>query len=332
MKITPVSDALGVRVDGLDLSKPLDEATISELKALWAEHLVLVFSGQELSTAQHAEFAQNFGHLVEHPLTSGIPLPKEGRLPGVRGELREALPVTQRSRTNSWHTDISFMDIPPSFSLMYGVSPIEREDVDDDTCFANCQKAYETLSPGLKQFLERTRAVHSGKGLLTATRGGGRNSSGNFVGSKDGVKFGAENEKELGVPVETLHPCVRVHPESKRPGLYLYKGLRFEGWTKEESRPLVDQLVDHATKEENVYRHKWRKGDLVCWDNRGVLHLGPPSHKFPKDVKRYMVRLAVTPPEESRPSGISEVSPPGLGLERTALLEELKVLDGQSRL
>ena len=74
-----------------------------------------------------------------------------------------------------------------------------------------------------------------------------------------------------------------------------------EGWTKKESSPLLKMLVDHATKEENVYRHRWKKGDLVCWDNRSVMHRGPPPDQFPAGVVRDLVRTTVIPTGEHRP-------------------------------
>ena len=82
-------------------------------------------------------------------------------------------------------------------------------------------------------------------------------------------------------------------------------GTGAEGWTKEESKVVLRQLYEHATREENVYRHKWKKGDLVCWDNRCTMHKGPPTHLFPPKVMRDMVRTNVTPAVEIRPQAAS---------------------------
>ena len=97
--------------------------------------------------------------------------------------------------------------------------------------------------------------------------------------------------------LEQVHPCVRAHPETGRPALFLNHNFtdRFEGWTRKESRPLMDALIQHASRDENVYRHKWKKGDVVCWDNRSVMHQGPPNHLFPPGVIRDMSRTTVIP-------------------------------------
>ena len=104
--------------------------------------------------------------------------------------------------------------------------------------------------------------------------------------------------------MEQAHPCVRRHPESGRAALFV-NGIftkRFEGWTEDESTPLLRALVAHASRAENVYRHEWREGDVVCWDNRCTMHSGPESEKFPETAVREFLRTTVTPRTEERPA------------------------------
>lgn len=297
MKIIRLSEALGARVEGLDLSKPLDEATVKSLKQAWRDHLVLVFPDQHLTPADQVKFSAYFGNVVEHPMTRNMPAPQRG----IRSQQREVSLITQHARTNNWHQDMSCMEVPFTFSLLYGIQPLEMEGVDDDTCFCNMYKAYDSLSPGLRGFLEPRRAVHSG-GYLIDPKSKNKN-----YRNRDGTIHGAQSEEEMGMAVEQLHPCVRIHPETKKPLLYVNLGFTttFEGWSTEESKPLIKQIINTATQDTNVYRHKWQKNDLLCWDNRAVMHLGPPSQTWPKNAKRYMVRSTVIPFDEVRPYGLA---------------------------
>lgn len=310
MRITRICDALGARVEGVDCSKPLDAQTVDQLKHAWREHHVLVFPDQELTTQQQAAFSLNFGKFFEHPTTWTRPTPSSGPRSEVREiariQLKKGGRAENYSPNSGWHSDVTSAPVPPSFSILYGKQPLLMEGVDDDTCYCNIHAAYDTLSAGMKEFLSKTGAVHTGLGFLK-----GRNfkaNQGYHVGKDGGAAALSDEErsqKELGMPLEQVHPCVRLHPETGRPALYINANFtdRFEGWTRQESKPLLEALVVHAAKEENIYRHKWKKNDLVCWDNRSVMHRGPPNHLFPPGVLRDLVRTTVTPEDESRPIG-----------------------------
>lgn len=170
---------------------------------------------------------------------------------------------------------------------------------DGDTLFSSSYAAYESLSPGLRAFLQSTRAVHSGAFLLNPRYG-----AKNYEGKNNaGAAYRSEGGDGFDIPIEQLHPCVRKHPETGRPCLFVNGGFtkRFEGWTDEESAPLIQQLVQHAGREEHLYRHKWSAGDLVCWDNRCTMHKGPSPKQFPKDAVREFIRTTVTNRAEARP-------------------------------
>jgi len=292
MRVVKICEALGARIEGVDISQPLDNDTVEAIKQVWREHLVIVFPNQELTPEQQLGFSRYFGEIVEHPMTAHLPAPTEG----LRAEHREMLPVTEGSRTNAWHTDITGLAVPPTFSILYGKKPLEMEGVDEDTHFSNQYRALEELSPGLRSFLEKRQAFHSlrrhgvTKGLQSNNKYGG-----NSAETK-------EEEDKSGLPDEEAHPCVRTHPETGRPLLYVNVNIdRFDGWTAEESTPLLNQLVTLATQEKNVYKHHWKKGDVVCWDNRCTMHKGPPSELFPPGAERFLIRTTVIPKEEVRP-------------------------------
>lgn len=216
MKITKCCEALGARIEGLDLSKPLDADTVEALKAAWREHLVLVFPNQELTNAQQLAFSENFGDIMEHPQTEGTPQPKEG----LRAEHPALLPVTQESGTNSWHTDITGMEIPPTFSILYGKAPILIEGVDEDTLFCNQYRTLEALSPGLQEFLKGKNAIHTLKGYQRGNAPLVRGKNLGLREEEDDFLAGRE-AKVFSMPSEQTHPCVRVHPETGRLSCYL---------------------------------------------------------------------------------------------------------------
>ncbi len=157
------------------------------------------------------------------------------------------------ARNDFWHSDISYAERPPMASALYALEVPEGY---GDTLWCNMVAAYERLSDGLKDLLATLKAMHSAE-LLARRAAAGDNNSRGF---------------ELPAPV--AHPVVRTHPESGQRALYVNPAYttRFEDMTEAESGPLLDFLYARATPEENVYRHHWRPGDLVLWDNRTTMH------------------------------------------------------------
>lgn len=151
-----------------------------------------------------------------------------------------------------WHTDASYMRKPSSSTLLYSIMTPSNG---GDTEFANMYAAYEALSPEMKERIGSLRAVHSWEQS--------RHNSGS--------RPATEEEKRKAPPV--AHPLVRTHPDTHRKALYLgVHTSHIEGMDVEEGRKLLADLLDHATQDRFVYRHKWQTGDLVMWDNRCLLH------------------------------------------------------------
>ena len=245
----PLCGALGAEIAGVDLSQPLSGALFAEIEAAFHEHIVLVFPGQHWTPAQQVAFTGRFGPVEEHPLRSRPGLPEQPEVlvlvnkPGTRG-----------ARNDIWHSDISFWETPPLGSVLYGIEVPEGY---GDTMFCNMAAAYEALSPALRAVLRPLRALHSAAGLAARNNAGDNNAS-----------------PIAQVPDPVSHPVVRTHPGSGKLALYVNPWFteRFEGMTAEESRPLLDFLAAQATRPENVYRHRWRQGDVVMWDNRAAMH------------------------------------------------------------
>lgn len=283
----------------------------------------MVFPNQELTGDQQLRFSENFGIIMEHPSTAGTKAPSEG----IRAQHRELLPVTSETNNNAWHTDITGMEKPPSLAILYGKQPLLIEGVDEDTLFTNKYRAYDQLSPGLKDFLHNRWAIHSmkqykrGKANLVSAKNLGTGTDGQANKARE--EFDAFEADVYKIPDEQLHPCIRQHPETGKFSVFCDTASTkcFEGWTRKESMPILEKIVEIGL-ENNVYRHKWAKGDVVCWDNRCTAHKGPDNAQFPKGAHRFMIRVTVIPEGELRPCG------PGMVPGRPVLPEESAALSG----
>ena len=250
VEINPLCGALGAEVHGVDLSEDLDSVTLNSIKESFHENIVLLFRKQSLTPEQHVDFTSFFGPVEAHPLGS-----REGAQAQPEILVLENRADTPAPRNDFWHSDISFAKCPPLGSVLHALE-IPGDGL-GDTLFCNMYKVFEELSPGLQKTLEGLRALHSAEALVR------RNNAND------------NNAKPItSVPGMVSHPVVRTHPETGRKALYVnpYFTESFEGWTPAESRLLLEWLTKLATRQENIYCHRWRQGDLLMWDNRCAMH------------------------------------------------------------
>ncbi len=247
LDIRPLAGAIGAEVVGLDLGA-IEAETFAAVRAAWLEHHVLVFPDQDLSPAQHVAFTAMLGPVEPHPLGTRAGIPDHPEI-----LVLENRPGSRGARNDFWHSDISYDPRPPMASALYAR---EVPTGYGDTMWCNMVAAYERLSPAMQAMLRPLKAMHSAE-LLAKRAAAGDNNSRNF-----------------DLPAPVAHPVVRTHPESGQPALYTNPAytMRFENMTEAESAPLLAYLNDQATRPENVYRHRWRPGDLVLWDNRSTMH------------------------------------------------------------
>jgi len=249
MVVNRLGPALGAEITGLDLSKPLDEATVTQIKQLIDEHLVLCFRGQSnLTPETQIAFTEHWGAVEPHPLGSRVELHPKG--------MPKEVMVSKNTRDHTavrndiWHTDLSCMSEPVGYSVLHAleVPPPGW----GDTMFANTRMAWENLSPAWRTMVEPLTAVHN---TMHFERASSRME--NFTSSASSV-----------------HPVVRTHPRTGRDALYLAGNFidHFEGMDYAESRPLLQQLIKHATSPHFVYRHRWHQHDVIMWDNRATMH------------------------------------------------------------
>lgn len=272
LTIRKVAGALGAELGGVDLSQDLEEDVIAAIRAALNEHQVIFFRDQALTPERQLAFGRRFGPLNIHPYVSGM-----AGHPEVMEIVKE--PEDSVNFGGGWHSDMSFLETPSIGSILYAV---ETPAFGGDTLFASQAAAWDALSDGLKATLEGLRAVHS-------------------AGKEYGAK-GASAQKRASMQVaeaeglagEFVHPVVKVHPETGRKALYVNPAftMRFEGWTRRESKPLLDYLFEHSRQEAFTCRFAWRDGSVAFWDNRQVWHYA--LNDYPGQ-RRHMRRVTVDP-------------------------------------
>jgi len=274
LKLRRLSYALGAEVCDIDVSKPMGEAQFGEIYHAFLQHGILLFRNQNITREEHINFSRRFGELDRH---DSLPRDRRADHPELLMVTNEPNPDGSPSDTRytgrQWHSDMSFTTVPSLGSLLrcYAVP-----EVGGDTLFANMYAAYDALSDGMKKLIAGLHGIQ-----LSGTR--------KIANEESGVVRAAE-QRRLNPPV--AQPVVRVHPETGRKALYIgEKVKRFDGMTEEESRPLIDYLVRHATRPEFVYRHQWRKDDILAWDNRCTMHQALGD--FDETQLRHMERTTI---------------------------------------
>jgi len=266
-EIRPFDEAAGAELIGLDLAQPLDDAEFARIRDGFDRHSVLVFRDQQdLRPDTHIAFSRRFGELEIH-VQKRFLLDGHPEILIVSTDTKEGQPIGLADAGRYWHSDLSYMPKPSMGSLLHArILPNEG----GDTLFANQHAAYEALPATLRAKLDTLHAEHSYLARNEAQRA-----------KSTAIRPDLSEEQRRSVPPVT-HPVVRTHPGTKRRAIFVSEG--FTTWITDlpeaEGKGLLQELFQHQTREEFIYRHKWREGDLVMWDNRALLHLaagGPPG-------------------------------------------------------
>ncbi len=252
--IQPLTPRIGAVLEGVDLGGPLGDETVGLIRKALLDHRVVFFRNQRIDSAGQIAFAQRLG-----PLTHAHPT-----LPSTE-EVPELFDIDSRAgaSANHWHTDVTFVERPPAFSVLRSVI---IPPVGGDTLWANTVTGYEDLRPDLRTLADSLRAVHS---------------NGNDYGRADvAARGGSLSEERLNhlktfvsTVYETEHPVVRIHPETCEPALLLGGfAQRLVGHPTYESLDILRTLQSYVVRPENTVRWRWRMGDVVVWDNRSTEH------------------------------------------------------------
>ncbi len=251
MQLKAMSPHVGTEITGVQLASISDE-DLSVLRQTLAKRGVVALRGQDLSPEQHIAFAKRWGGIDVNPF-----FPTSSGYPEI-AEVRKA----EKQHSNiggGWHTDHSFDQVPAMGSILVAR---ELPPVGGDTLFASMGAAYDALSDGLKDTLASLRAVHSADHIYQP---------GGYYANSDM----ADEMRGQDLSTRAVHPVVIRHPVTGRKLLYVNGAftLHFEGWTREESLPLLQYLYQVASREEYQCRLQWEPGSVAIWDNRSTWHL-----------------------------------------------------------
>jgi len=265
--ITPLTGHTGAEVVGLDFTQPIDAEARARLNKAFAEHHVLVMRDQHFGPEEFKVAAQVFGELQQHDK-------KEHHVPGHPDVYYVSNDEIVNGRRiipgETFHTDHSNHPRPPKATMLYAV---ELPSKGGDTQYANMHEAYDDLPADTKARLDGLKAVHV------------------YLSKYSPRPLHISADSLRDVPPPGVHPIVRTHPDNGRKALYLnpVRMEAIEGMEDQDALKLIDELMRHATQKKYEYRHQWRYGDWVIWDNRSVMHQANPDYDM--NERRYLYRL-----------------------------------------
>jgi taurine dioxygenase len=249
--VVQVGGRIGARVDGVRLGPDLAPEAVATIRAALLKHKVIFFREQ-----QHLDDdgQLGFARLLGEPTAAH---------PTVRGSSTHILPInSERSRADSWHTDVTFVDRVPAASILRA---IHLPPYGGTTTWANTVAAYEALPVPLKNLADQLWAVHTNAYDYAAEA--------EVVSDELDEQLAAYREEFRSITFETEHPVVRVHPETGERALLLGQFVRdFVGLNTKESHALFHVLQDRVIRLENTVRWSWAPGDVAIWDNRATQH------------------------------------------------------------
>jgi|SRR5688572_7951293 len=260
MRITPVSDVLGARIEALDLARPLDNATFDQLQAALHERGFVVFPGQTLEPAQFVAFAHRWGEPQPHVIDT-YHHPADPNILILSNVHREGRPIGLVDAGTYFHTDYSYLERPARVTILHA---IQMPRGPRGTTFANQTRAYEDLPPDAKSRID---------GLVVRHHYGNRDDLDESSRTVASV-LSADQKKKVDW---VRHRLARPHPRTGRKALYAVSGSSFsvEGLEEDKGRALLDELKAHATHERYCHTHDYQVGDVIVWDNAQLLHSAP---------------------------------------------------------
>ncbi|MEM9682918.1 MAG: TauD/TfdA family dioxygenase [Pseudomonadota bacterium] len=274
--VVPSGGVLGADIVGTDISAGLGRDGFAKIEAAFDAHSVVCLRDQSLTEQQYLDFARRFGE-VEVIFLNHYAHPSFPEIMLVSNIKEEGRDIGHADAGRVWHTDMSYTATPPRATLLYALEvPVEAGKVLGDTLFASATAAYDDLPDPLKKRLQGLRAIHrvSGRRKKTGT--------------------GAQDNPLRDRQPDVIHPVVRTHPVTGRQALYVSEGecVGILGMEDAEAKPLLDDLARRIIRADYQYRHRWRKGDVLIWDNAAVQHLAVHDYEWPRH-RRLMHRITV---------------------------------------
>ena len=278
IEVVPLSDVLGARITGLDLSQPLADASFARIERALHEHCIVVFPQQSLTTRQFHDFSRHWGRAEPHVIDT-FHHPDEADILILSNVVRDGMPIGLADAGTYFHTDYSYLDVPARCTMLHALEvPPGR----NGTTFANQRLAYDELPATMKTRIE---------GLVVRHHYGNRDDLDETSRTVASVLTEAQKKKVDWV----RHLLARPHPHTGRKALYAVSGSSFgiEGMADEEAIALLDELKRHATQAKYLHTHDYRAGDVIVWDNAQLLHAAPlPDVSHARTLWRITVKEA----------------------------------------
>lgn len=267
-----LSTHTGAEIKNIDLSQSMSPETAQEIYNQFVEHCVVVFRDQSLTQEQLINASANFGPVAHYVRPADLQSKTQKQVPPqimlITNIREDGKPIGALPDGEMWfHHDMIHSELPHKATMLHA---IEIPDHGGNTCFSNLFAAYDALPPRLKDKLEGRMAHHA------------FNYGSRFKGDPEG----------LAARAQSIHPAVVVHPDNGKKALYLDRLMTYaiEGLDEEQNTALLDEVFDFIERDEFVYEHVWRKGDVVMWDNRSSIHA---RKDFPADQVRLMWRTTL---------------------------------------
>jgi len=269
MILKPTGGALGMEISGIDLNKPISESDTATIKDALVRHSVVIFHDQKLDPNPFVNFAKTFGPIEPYGSTmADYLLPEQQDIIVLSNIVENGKPIGVTDAGSFWHVDKSYVAKPAWLSFLYALEVPFNDDGTStgDTEFASMTAAFRALPQAMREKLEKLDSVH---------------------------QYVFRWSKDNGSMPPVRHPIAFKHPVSKEPCLFVNKGFTHQipGLPEADGKALLEELFEHATKPEFVYRHHWQKGDVVIWDNYATQHRATGGYTLPK--RRHLWRTTV---------------------------------------
>ena len=269
INVKPLSGNIGAEIDGVNLKK-ITKEQFKEIKIVFGKYGVIFFRNQNLSPEEEIIFAELWGEININRFFTNL----EG-YPKIALVSKE--PDQKKNIGGAWHTDHTY-DLEPAMGSILFAHQVPKKG--GDTLFSSMYAAYETLSDGLKDTLKNMYGRHSSRHVFGTSRAKRNDDTVGRIINSDKAKQDA------------IHPVVITHPQTGKKALFVNPTftLGFDGWSDEESKPLLNYLYSHATKPEFTCRFKWEEGSIAFWDNRSTWHLAVNDYH---GQRRLMHRITI---------------------------------------
>lgn len=273
IEILPTGAALGAEVRGVDLAVPMDDATFAAIEQAYDEHGVIFFRGQKIAPRQQVAFTRRFGEIAYNVFGERWSVTGSPEIVVISNAIENGSPIGVRRAGENWHSDMCYAARPPRGTMLYAIEIPELRGLPlGDTEFASAAAAWDALPEATRQHIDGRRAIFD------------------FAGRKRAFP---PKQSEIDRYPPVSHPIVRTHPKTGRKCLYVMRDdcTGIEGMERDEGEALIAALADHIVKPAFIYRHQWRPGDLLLWDNCTVQHRAIQDYQLPQ--RRLMHRTTM---------------------------------------